>query len=336
MSRHRPLRVPAAVCWLLAGAAILTGCGTSTPTAEATPPPAAPTVTTAQAAAVVKAYDQQNNAVNAAYDEAGLTGIETPPLRTSSQALMTISKTLRQRIPRITSTAAHFVIPAQRGYPRWFLSISQRVIGGVPAPQLTYDIYYQETPADHFLAAFALTPTEQETVGPFALNSAGAATSVSSGAGLLLAPTDLGRAITSHYVRGLRGKDGFAYSAPLDDVLGNGFVLGRQALGSRGVTLTRAVSSVAPQVFALRTADGGVVAFTAVTVTDRLVAKTAKATASLRAGSNDAALLGKPAGATAGSFTIDRLEMFMTYIPTKASGTKAKVLAYSETGVSVK
>jgi hypothetical protein len=272
MIRHRPPRVPVAVCWLLAGAAVVTGCGTATRTAAAPPRPAAPAVTTAQAAAVVRAYDQQNNAVNAAFDATGLAKIERPPLRTSSVALMTISKTLRQKIPQITSTDPHFVVPAQPGYPRWFLSISQRVIGGVPAPQPTYDVYYQETPADHFLAAFALTPGEQETVGPFALNSAGAAASVSSGAGLLVAPTDLGQAITSHYVRGLRDKDAFAYSPPLDDMLGNGFTLGRKVLGSRGVTLTRALASVAPQAFALRTADGGAVAFTAITVTDRLVA----------------------------------------------------------------
>ncbi|AWW43506.1 hypothetical protein DN051_44030 (plasmid) [Streptomyces cadmiisoli] len=102
------------------------------------------------------------------------------------------------------------------------------------------------------------------------------------------------------------------------------------------MTLTRAVRSVGSQVFALRTADGGVLAFTSVVVTDHLQAKTAKFRASLRAGSNDAALLGKPAGATGKSFSIDRLQMFMTHIPTKTSGTKAKVLAYSETAVSVK
>ncbi|MFG2480740.1 hypothetical protein [Streptomyces fagopyri] len=337
MSTPRTPRVPAAACWLLVGAALLAGCGTVGQAAEPKQsPPAAPAVTTAQLATVVRTYDQKNNEVNASVDSNGLAAIETPPLRTSSQALMAISKSLGQKASRITSTNPRFVVPAQPGYPRWFLSISQRVIGGVPSSQPTYDVYYQETPSDPFLAAYALTPTDQETVGPFALNSAGAAEPVISGTGLLIAPADLGQAITSHYVQGLRDKDDFAYSAPLDDMLGNGFTLGRQVLGTRGIALTRAVKSVAPQVFALRTADGGVLTFTSVTVTDHLQAKTAKSTASLRAGSNDAALLGKPAGATAKSFTIDRLEMFMTYIPTKTSGTKAKVLAYSETGVSVK
>jgi hypothetical protein len=329
--------VPAAACWLLVGAALLAGCGSAGGKAEPQQaPPAAPAVTTARATAVLRDYDQKNNAVNAAFDGVGLSAIETPPLRTSSQSLMTISKNLAQKIPQITTPNPRFVVPAQPGYPRWFLSISHRVIGGVPSPQPTYDVYYQETPADHFLAAYALTPAEQEDVGPFALNSAGAAQPVTSGAGLVLDPADLGQAITRHYVEGLRDKDAFVHSAPLDDVLGNGFTLGRQVLGTRGVTLTRVVKSVAPQMFALRTADGGALAFTSVTVTDHLQARTAKAEASLRAGSNDAALLGRPDGAKAKSFTIDRLEMFMTYIPTKTSGTKAKVLAYSETAVSVK
>jgi hypothetical protein len=336
MIRRRRLRAPAALCWLLAGAVLAAGCGTSAPAAKEALVPAAPVVTAARAAAIVRDYEQRNNTINAAFDSAGLAGIEAPPLRISSEALMTISKRLRQKIPHIAYTDTSFVTPAQPGYPRWFLSISRRAIGGVPAAQPTYGIYVQDKPSDRYLAAYALTPAEQETVGPFALNSAGAANAVTSGADLVLAPGELARAITDHYVKGLGGKDAFEQSAPLDDSLGNGFVLGRQILGTRGVKLTRTVASAATRTFALRTADGGAVAFTAVTVTDRLVAEHGKATASLRAGSNDAALFGKPSGARAKSFTIERLETFMTYLPAKVSGTKAKVLAYNETAVSVK
>jgi hypothetical protein len=336
MNRDGLHRSAAAACGLLAATALLTGCGSATRTTGSAPRQAGTSVTPAQAAAVVQTYEQKNNAVNATADSAGLATIETSPLRSADQALMTISTTLKQKASVITDTNTQAVIPAQSGHPHWFLSISRRVIGGVPASQPTYDIYVQDGSSSPFLAAYALTPIDQEDIGPFALNKAGAATSVTSTAGLLMAPSDLGRAITDHYVRGLRTKDAFGYSAALDDSLGTGFNEGVKVLKSRGIALTRAVASVDPQSYALRTADGGAVAFTAVTVTDRLVATTPKAMASLRAGSNDAALLGKPKGATAKSFTINRLEMFMTYIPTKAAGTKVKVLAYSETAVSVK
>ena len=325
----------ASACWVLA-ALLLAGCGSGNGTVGAAPSPAAPSVTAAQAAAVVQAYQRKNNKVNADADSAGLAAIETSPLRTADQALMTISTNLKQSAQPITYTDPQFVSPAQTGFPRWFLSISLRVIGGVPAPQPTYDVYVQDAPSAPFLAAFALTPVDQENVGPFALNAAGAATPVTSSTGLLLAPSDLGRAITAHYLQGLRGKDAFSYSAVLDDDLGTGFVTAVRLLNSEGVRLTRILNSVDPRSFVLRTADGGALAFTADVVTDYLTTTTPNAQVSLGAGSNDAALAGKPQGLAAKSLTIERLEMFMTYIPTTASGMQAKVLAYSETAVSVR
>lgn len=317
---------------------VLAGCGSATSVATraaGVAPVASPALTTSQAAAVVQAYEKQNNAVNAAADSKGLPDIEQAPLLTADQALMTVSTNLAQKVPTITDTATQYVVPALTGYPRWFLAISERVIGGVPSSQPTYNIFVQDSPSAPFRAAYAQTPVDQENVGPFALNAAGAATPVDSGTGLLLTPTDLGRAITTHYVQGLRGKDAFSYSAPLDADLGTGYDEGVQVLKSRGVALSRALQEEIPQSYVLRTADGGALAFTADVVTDHLVATTAKANASLSPGSNDAALAGKPQGVSAKAITVERLEMFMTYIPTKASGMQAKVLAYSETGVSV-
>jgi hypothetical protein len=318
---------------------LLAGCGSASSiatSASGVHTAAAPSLTTAQAAAVVQAYEKQNNAVNAAADSKGLPNIEQGPLLTADQALMTISTNLKQNVPTITDTDTQYVIPAVTGYPRWFLAISERVIGGVPSSEPTYNIFVQDSPSAAFRAAYAQTPVDQESVGPFALDSAGAATPVDSGAGLLLTPSDLGRAITAHYVQGLRGKDAFSYSVPLDADLGTGYVEGVQVLKSRGVALSRTLQEEIPQSYVLRTADGGALAFTADVVTDELVSTGSKATASLGAGTNDAALAGKPQqGVTAKTITVDRLEMFMTYIPTKASGIQAKVLAYSETGVSV-
>ncbi|MEU3983484.1 hypothetical protein AB0F77_25945 [Streptomyces sp. NPDC026672] len=323
------------LCRLLACSALLVGCGSQTGRTGGAGHPSSPVVTDAQAVAAVRAYEQGNNKVNAALDPPGLAAVETTPLRTSSQALMTVSRTLHQKIPHITHTKTEVFVPSGTGRTTWFLSVSQRVVGGVPSTQPTYNVFVRTGPSGSFRAAYALTPIQQEQVGPFALDAAGAAMSVTSADDLLLAPDKVGRAVTEHYVRGLSGKDAFLPSTALDDVLGNGYVLGRKVLGERGVTLTRNVRSDLPETYALRTTDGGVVAFTAITVTDHLTAKNAKSKATLRAGSNDAALFGRPGGAQAEKFTIDRLEMFMTYIPLARSGGKAKVLAYSEAPISV-
>lgn len=315
---------------------LLTGCGTGTAgvsgAASATPGG----TTSSQALAAVHAYDRGNNTVNKSFDVKGLDHLETVPLRTSSQAYMKIDQELRAPVPPINNSNPKFVIPAQSGYPRWFLSISQRIRGGVPSPQPTYTVFVQKDTSAPFLAAYELTPTDDEPLPKLARGPEGAPSAVTSGNGLAIPLGDLDEEITDHYVKGLAGQDDFAPSETLDNQLGAGYTLGVKALQKEGVSLRRSVDHDIPQRYALRTSEAGALVFSAVVVRDQLTSASPGHLAKLRSGSNDAALLGKPEGATAKQFTIERLEMFMTYVPTTASHAKVKVMAYSETGISIR
>jgi hypothetical protein len=336
LSRFKTVRNLAVAVSALVASGLLAGCGTGTVDTSSEAPAKPGDITPAQALAAVQAYDRGNNRVNKTFDAAGIAHLETVPLSTSSQAFMKIDQELRQPIPVISNTDPKFVIPAQSGYPRWFLSISRRMVGAVPSPQPTYTIFTQKSKSAPFLAAYELTPTDQEQIPSLALAHNGAASAVTSGKELVIPPADLGKEITDHYVKDLAGKDDFETSETLDNQLGAGYNLGVKALQNEGVSLSRSVDYNIPQRYALGTSDGGALVFSAVEVKDQLKSVKSGSLATLRSGSNDAALLGKPVGATAKHFTIVRLEMFMTYIPTTASNAKAKVMAYSETGISIR
>ncbi|MER6084749.1 hypothetical protein [Streptomyces sp. NPDC001833] len=317
-------------------AMLLAGCGSQKAPATLQKQGRSSDITPAQAQQAAQAYEKGNNRINAAMDAAGISQLETQPLSTSSQAWMKISKVLAQKVPPISSANDTFAIPAQTGYPRWFLDISQRSRGGVPYPQPTYSVYVQDSASTPFRVAYALTPTDQETLPAFQRDTKGSALAVTSDAGLAVRFDDLGRDITDHYLKHLFGKDAFTTSDALDGQLATGYDLGQVALKKRGILLARTLTQSPRPTYALRTSDGGALVFNAVQVTDTLTSADGHTMASLRAGSYEAALLGQPKGARAKKFTIRRLEMFMTYVPLQSSGRKAKVMTYSEAVLSVK
>ncbi|MFD8781899.1 hypothetical protein [Kitasatospora sp. NPDC059599] len=332
--RRRRLRLQAAAATILLGLGGTAGCGTARSgdtAAQASAPEAV--ISQADASAAVSRYDDANNQVNGALDSTGLPGIETEPLLTADVAWMRISKELNQAVAPISDQGITIHATAGSAYPHWFLAVSSRAQGGMPFPGPTYRVFVQAGPGAPYLAAYSLTASGP--VPKVAVDAAGTATAVASPDGLLTPPDSLAAEILAHYQQNLAGKDKFSYSTPLDDNLSNGFAAGTKALSGRGTTLSRALTRTLPETYALRTEDGGVLAFTSDVVTDTLTPVQADGTVSLGPKSSDAAQLGKPGGATASRFTISRLQMFLTYVPTAASGSKVQVIGYNEVPTAV-
>ncbi|TWP50479.1 hypothetical protein FKR81_20100 [Lentzea tibetensis] len=311
----------------LMGTAALAGCGTEKPAAAVGQPAV---LSAAEAAEVVAGYDRANNEVNATLNAEALARIEAPPLRTTSEAWLRITKQQARSIPLITSNDPRFIVPSGTGHPRWFVATANRVQGGVPSPRPTYSVFTQQQPGAPWLVAYSLAPME-DAPAP-ALNGASAATAVTDVADLLVRPENLGQAIFDHYAKDLTGKDDFAKSTALDDQLANGFKVGRNVLRTKGRELTRTVSATELPRYALRTEDGGVLVFTASTVVDVIKASAPGGLVTFEPGTNEAALAGKT-GAKA--FAITRLHAFLTHIPTKASGAQVKVLAFADAPISI-
>lgn len=242
----RRLRLPAAAATLLLGLGFTAGCGTvrSGDTGAHGSTPGA-VISQDDASAVVSRYDDANNRVNAALDSEGLTGIETAPLLTADVAWMRISKELSRPVAPISDKGITVYATSGAAYPHWFLAVSSRAQGGVPYPGPTYRVFVQEGPGAPYLAAYSLTVTGP--VPKIAVDSAGAASAVSSPDGLLVAPDSLAADILAHYQKNLVGKDKFSYSSPLDDNLSNGYTLGEKHLGDQGTTLSRALSPTPPR-----------------------------------------------------------------------------------------
>jgi hypothetical protein len=313
------------VVLLLAGA--VAGCGAAQQAVATEQLAAAPVLSNSAAADVVAAYDRGNNEINAALNATGLAGIETQPLRTGSEVWLRITKARGQSVPLITSSDPRFIVPSGA---QWFVATTNRVRGGVPSPRPVYTLYTRSDNGPR-LAAYSLTPMDD--VPAPAVNAASAATAVTDFADLLVAPEALSKAVLNHYTAGLAGKDDFARSTALDEQLANGFAVGQDVLRGKGRTLQRTLDSATHPIYAVRTADGGVLAFTAATVVD-VIRATSGGAVTFEADSNEAALLGGPRSAN--QFRVTRLQTYLTYIPTKASGAQAKVLAFSDTPITVR
>lgn len=313
----------------------LAGCGSATPSDDAAPA-VPPVISTSKADSVLTAYDIGNNQVNSTADAAGLVKIESAPLRVASEAELEADKILDQSIPLIKNIDPRFMIPSRSDGPHWFVSMSTRLHGGVVATNQTYIVFKQQNKGAPWLAAYSITPPAEVQVPAVALNDASAATAVADFGDLALQPDELAQRIFAHYKQDVAGRDVFGTSAALNDQLGNGYKAALRVLRDKGTQLVRTVRPDPPQAFALRTADGGALVFSTSTVVDVLKPLDLSGTVSLSAGSDEAALLGKAAGATAPRFAITRQQNFLTHIPTRASGEPVVVLAYTDFPVSVR
>ena len=324
---NRCIPVLAGAAFVLATSACNTAAGASVETGPA------PALTVQQAAAVQASYDKRNNETNKAFDAAGLAQIETAPLLASSRAQLYIKRQLDQpAIPPISHDGGTFLIPAGGAGPRWFVSVATSTRGGVPSARPGYTVFSQQGAGAPWLAAYDVSPLD--TVPAVQTNPAGAAAPVTDPNSLVLSPAAVNAAIFRHYTENPK-TDPFGRTAALDDQLASGYRTGAQTLAARGARLTRTLASASQPTYLLRTTDGGALAFTASIVTDTIRATADAGTASLAAATNEAALAGYPNGVTGRRFAISRLQTFLTYLPTKASGQKVRVLAYTETPINV-
>lgn len=308
--------------------AALAGCGADKDAAATEQPAASPVLSNTEATEVISGYDRGNNEVNAALNVDGLAGIETAPLRTSSEAFLRVTKNRAQSVPLITSSDPRFIVPSDA---QWFVAMSNRARGGVPSPRPVYTVFTRSGNGT-WLAAYSLTALDE--VPPVAVNAASAASAATDFADLLVRPEAVGKAVLDHYAAGLAGKDDFARSVALDEQLGNGYAAARQVLEAKGRTLQRSLDPATYPMYVLRTADGGGLAFTASTVIDVIKATSPQGSVTLEANTNEAALLGS-GPRTARQFRVARLQTYLTYIPTRQSGAQAKVLAFNDTPISV-
>jgi len=308
----------------------IAGCGGAQASPQAAGP--APATSNADAAKALAAYDRTNNEVNAAFDVDGLDRIEAPPMRTSSRAWLRIKQELERPIPPSVSKDAKFLSPAGNAHPRWFVAVATSVRGGVPSARPGYTVFVQKSEGAPWLAAYSARPTEP--VAPLVTNGAGAVEALSDPTGLAITPAALGAAIFKHYTARTTA-DQFARTPALDDQLSAGYRVGKEMYAARDWVLSRTLNKSSYPTYALRTKDGGALAFTASVVTDRVKSADEDDSVTLDAGSNEAALNGHPEGLKTRQLTIQRLQMFLTYIPPKANGQQIRVLAYSDTPIKV-
>ncbi|TWP44960.1 hypothetical protein FKR81_40470 [Lentzea tibetensis] len=282
---------------------------------------------------VLAGYYVANNDIYKGLDVGGLMRIEVPPLRTLNQALLTINKELGRVTAPVTHDGATFLLPTTGEYPRWFVSIATGLRGGVPSVRPVYTLFTQRARGAPWLAAYQVSPVE--SVPTVHTNDGGAARVVKETAGLAIDPAGLGGAVLAHYVEHSHD-DGFAPSIALDEQLAANYRVNKQNMTGRGWKLSRELEDVTHPVHLLATTDGGVLAFTASTVTDTIEPLDRSGSVSLDTNSNEASLLRMSAGMTSKKLEIERLQMFLTHIPSKSSGQKVRVLSFNDAPINIR
>lgn len=330
LGRIRTWTAVAAFTLLVAGC----GGGSSTPrasTSSAPPPP----VGVAQATRLLQQYTSASNAVTL-QNVGTLSTIEEPPASLASQAGLTVTKAQKIQTPNRSFVTPRFVFPRVSGYPRYFVAIAPQLQSDRVTPAPAYVLFVQDGPSAQYRVAYY--PLARDTTGlpTLAEDSAGGEPAVTGGEGLLVTPDVLARAYND-FAEGHRDADvPLAPSDALSIDLAGIFKANAQEQKSRGGVLTR---TLLPRVFPsymLRTKDGGVLAFTAVTVEDTLTPKPGTGTVSLDPGSPEAAMAGSAQGAHASRYVIKRLEVYLSVIPpASAPGPGVQLLGFSDYLLSV-
>lgn len=294
-----------------------------------------PTVGVAEATRIVAAYDTANNALNAGYDDAGVLSIEVSPAATMTAARLQQARALGQPLMPVVHRVQQVVSPGGQGYPRWFLALTPLVRGTTVTPRPKYLVFTQETVSAPWRVAYYPYPADGKVPAP-AVGPDGGAPPVTSVAGLKADPSVLTRAIYEHYTLGRDSIMPLVPTTALERELTAGYTVGQQQMQAKGMTFSRALLPTVYPSYLVRTADGGVLAFTANAVRDVIAPAKLGGKAVLEAGSPESALLGRTAGATAAEFTVDRLQMFLTYVPPRTAVAGVQVIGYDDTPISVK
>jgi hypothetical protein len=211
------------------------------------------------------------------------------------------------------------------------------VKSGAATPRSKYLLFMQDAAKAAWRVAYYPYPSDDNVIAALAVSDDGGAPLVTDARGLAADPTRLNQAIYDHYQTSGDGSVRLAPTVALEQQLTNGYRLGQQQMKARGVTFLRRFQQTSYPSYLIRMADGGVLAFTANAVLDTLTAAQPNGTVTLDANTPEAAMLGKPEGAHARTFTVDRLQMFLSYIPPAgATAAAVQVLAYDDAVLAVR
>jgi hypothetical protein len=315
----------------------LTGCGGASADADSSrQAERKPPVSVAEATDIVRRYDEANNAANARYDTAALHQIETAPAVVTSEARLVQARALRQTVEQVTHPPRQVVIPRTTGYPRWFVALAPVVKSGAATPRAKYLLFVQDAAKGPWRVAYYPYPADDNVSVALDVSPDGGAPLVTDARGLAADPAQLNQAIYDHYEGNGDGPVRLAPTVALEQQLTNGFRLGQQQMKARGVTFVRKFVQTTYPSYLIRMADGGVLAFTAGAVLDTLTAAAPGGQVTLDPNTPEAATLGKPDGAHAHTFTMDRLQMFLSYIPPAGAAATVQLLAYDDAVLAVR
>lgn len=331
VGRMRTWTAVAAFAVLVAGC----GGGSSTPRSSAAPA-APPPVGVPTATKLLQQYTTSVNAVTAQNLNA-LSTVEEPPASLASQADLTVTKAQKILAPSRSFVTPSFVFPRVTGYPHYFLAIAPQLQSDRVTPAPAYLLFVQDGPSSPYRVAYYPLARDTSGLPTLAEDSAGGEPPVTDSQGLLVSPDVLARAYND-FAAGRRDADvPLAPSDALSIDLAGIFKATAQEQKSRGGVLNR---TLLPRVFPsymLRTKDGGVLAFTAVSVKDTLTPAPGTATVSLDPGSPEAAMAGSAQGTHASQYVIKRLEVYLSVIPpASAPGPGVQLLGFSDYLLSVR
>lgn len=330
LGRMRTWTAVAAFTVLAAGC----GSGASTPRASASAVPPPP-VGVPLATKLLQQYTAKSNAVTLDTVHA-LSRIEEPPASTASQAGLTLAKAQKVKVPNRSFVTPGFVFPRVSGYPRYFLATAPQLQSDRVTPAPAYILFVKDRPSAPYRVAYYPLARGTDGLPALAEDSAHGEPAVASSEGLLAPPEALAKAYND-FAEGHRDSDvPLAPNDALNVDLAGIYTADAQELKSRGGELTR---TLLPRVFPsylLRTRDGGALAFTAVTVEDRMTPTSGTATVALDPDSPEAVMAGSPQGAHAPEYVIKRLEVYLSVIPPAAApGTGVQLLGFSDFLLSV-
>jgi hypothetical protein len=336
MRAVRPTMALLAVLTLTAacGTARATGSGSGAASSAAT----RTSVSIARATRLVYAYSAENNLVNSSYSAARDQAIEETPASVASVAGLRIDKTQGKAIPATQYFGSTFAVPRITGYPRLMLAITHLRSSGTTVPYTIYLLFVQDAAGAPWRVAYYPFSTGQVPVPAVAASADDSAPAVTSSVGLLADPAALSAAIYAHATGQTAPAPGvpLAPTPELDEQLTAGYTSGVQEYNSQGVNVYQTLLPTTFPIYLIRTNGGGALAFTANEVRDLLVPARSNGSVRLPQGSGEAALAGRPDGATASRYSIVRLQMFMSYIPPQnAPGNGVEVLSYADYPISV-
>jgi hypothetical protein len=280
-----------------------------------------PAVTKAEAAKTLSDFARTNNKANRAYDATLISSIETGSRGAIDQAGLkahhAASPGGNPTYTPIKLTDAHYLIPQQRGWPKWFVAD----VHSSQTPNSRWLLAFQRGSASDSWKASYLGVAPESALPKLARDKDGYVEPVPvTGSDLLVQPALLGSDYADYLQRGAKGSDVFAAG---DATSGERATRAKDSRSADSVTLyaDQPASPGAFLPFALRTKGGGALVF----FSTRHTAKTA-----YRTGVTppvDQFVTALMTGTAKHAVTLDQVSEQLVTVPAKADGGKVRFLS---------